>query len=84
MFLLRLLLKNAFRYRLRALLTMVGLVVAIAILSRQAWAMFVGILIAVGSAFAHFMTMPIQPLWSIVVVVIDGIVIWSLARTLNK
>lgn len=30
MFLLRLLLKNAFRYRLRALLTMIGLVVAIA------------------------------------------------------
>ncbi len=69
---------------LHLIMGLVGLVVAIAILSHQAWAMFIGILMAVGSAFVHFMTMPIQPLWSIVVIVIDGIVIWSLARTLNK
>ncbi|EMF28081.1 DUF7144 family membrane protein [Streptomyces pseudogriseolus] len=43
-----------------------------------AWARAVGVVLAGLSMIAHFVWLPYQPVWSIVLIVIDGFVIWAL------
>jgi hypothetical protein len=55
-------------------------VVGVALLLRMHWARTVGIVIAVISAIANFMFLPYYPFWSVIVLAIDVVIIWELAR----
>jgi hypothetical protein len=44
----------------------------------MAWARYLGAVLAGISAVANFMFIPYQPIWSIVVIAIDALVIWAL------
>jgi len=44
----------------------------------MAWARYVGAGLAVLSAIAHFMLIPYTPLWSIVLIAVDALIIWAL------
>jgi len=59
-----------------------GIVVAIAgfsVLTGKTWARVIGILVASLSAIANFAFIPYYPLWSILIIAIDVVVIWALA-----
>jgi hypothetical protein len=55
-------------------------VVGVALLLRMTWARHVGIVVAVISAIANFMFLPFYPFWSVIVLAIDVVIIWELAR----
>jgi len=60
----------------------VGIVVALAgfsVLTGKTWARIVGILVASLSAIANFGFIPYYPIWSLLIIAIDVIVIWALA-----
>ncbi len=42
------------------------------------WARIVGAVLAAFSAIASFMFLPYQPVWSIIVIALDAVVIWAL------
>ena len=42
------------------------------------WARSVGVIIAIVSAIANFMFLPYYPVWSIIVIALDVLVIWAL------
>ncbi len=42
------------------------------------WARYLGAALAVLSAIAHFMLIPYSPVWSIVMIAIDAVIIWAL------
>jgi hypothetical protein len=44
----------------------------------QEWARIVGIVGASVSAIGNFMFIPYQPVWSIILIVLDGFIIWAL------
>lgn len=53
--------------------------VGLAILAGQTWAAFVGILFALVDAIGQLLFLPSYPVWSIVIIAIDVIVIYGLA-----
>ncbi|GAA4132126.1 hypothetical protein GCM10022285_22250 [Streptomyces tunisiensis] len=57
-----------------------ALVVAagLALFKGATWARAVGVGLAGLSMIAHFVWLPYQPVWSIVLIVIDGFIIWAL------
>ena len=60
----------------------VGIVVALAgfsVLTGKTWARVVGILVAFVSAVANFAFIPFYPVWSLLVIAVDIVVIWALA-----
>jgi hypothetical protein len=59
-----------------------GIVVAIAgfsVLTGKTWARVIGILVASVSAIANFGFIPYYPIWSLLIIAIDVVVIWALA-----
>lgn len=44
----------------------------------MAWARYLGAALAVISAVANFVFIPYQPLWSIIMIALDGFIIWAL------
>jgi hypothetical protein len=59
-----------------------GLIVALAggaLLSGATWARIVGVLFMVGSAIINFLFIPYYPIWSIIILTVNAIVIWALA-----
>ena len=59
-----------------------GIVVALAgvgLLAGRAWARGVGITLAVLSAIANFLFIPHHPVWALLVIALDVVVIWALA-----
>ncbi|GAB3166327.1 DUF7144 family membrane protein [Streptomyces incanus] len=54
------------------------LVAGLALFSGAAWARATGVVLAGLSMIAHFVWLPYAPLWSIVLIVIDGFIIWAL------
>jgi hypothetical protein len=59
-----------------------GIIVALAgwgLLSGRIWARVVGITLAVLSAIANFLWLPYYPLWSLLIIALDVLVIWALA-----
>lgn len=54
------------------------LVTGICLLMGQGWARIVGIVVAGLAALANFTWLPYAPLWSIIVIAIDVLVIWAL------
>jgi hypothetical protein len=60
----------------------IGVVVALAglgIFSGAAWARTVGIMLALLSAFANFFFIPVYPVWAILLIALNVVVIWALA-----
>jgi len=58
-----------------------GIIVAAAgfgIFAGQTWARVVGIVVASLSAFAQFLYIPYYPLWAILIIALDVVVIWAL------
>ena len=55
------------------------LVAGWSLFSGATWARVVGITLALISAIANFASIPYQPFWSILIIVLDIIVIWALA-----
>ena len=59
-----------------------GIVVAAAgtsLLRGQTWARVVAIVVAALSAFANFMFIPYYPVWSLLIVALNVVVIWAVA-----
>jgi hypothetical protein len=59
-----------------------GIVVALAgffVLTGKTWARVIGIIAATVSAFANFAFIPYYPIWSILIITVDVIIIWALA-----
>jgi len=60
-------------------LAVIGAVVGVGILVGTAWAQVVGMIVAGISALTNFAFLPHYPWWAIVVIAIDGFVIWALS-----
>jgi hypothetical protein len=61
---------------------LVGLLVlfaGFAVMSGQTWARVVGIILAGLSALANFTFIPYYPVWSLLIIALDVVVIWALA-----
>ena len=60
----------------------IGLIVAaagFAVFSGATWARAVGITVALLSAIANFFFIPIYPVWAVLIIALDVLVIWALA-----
>ena len=53
----------------------------VCVLLGMTWARVVGVILAVFSAIASFLFLPYYPVWSIVVIALDVIIIWALMTT---
>lgn len=58
-------------------------IVAIGILRRASWGQVSGIIVAALSMIANFAFIPHYPLWSLVVMAVDALVIWALLTQLR-
>ncbi len=57
----------------------IGIAVAgLFVFSGAAWARYVGVAVAVISAIVNFMWLPYYPVWSLVIIALDVVVIWAL------
>ncbi|TXS30428.1 hypothetical protein EAO71_18360 [Streptomyces sp. ms191] len=59
----------------------IGIIVALAglaLFSGKLWARIIGIAVAAVAMLANFTWLPYYPFWAIVLIVIDGFVIWAL------
>jgi hypothetical protein len=61
----------------------IGVAAGIGILMNQVWAFIVGIAFACLSALANFAFLPYYPLWAMVVIAFDVLVIWALANQVS-
>ena len=59
-------------------LGLIGVVVGFALFSGAAWARAVGIVLVALAAIANFMWIPYQPVWSILVIILNVATIWAL------
>lgn len=59
-------------------LGLVVLAAGIGVFSGAVWARTIGVFVAVANAAAHFMFMPYQPVWSMLVIALDVAIIWAL------
>jgi hypothetical protein len=64
---------------LHLILGIVLIAVSIAVLLGSLVARFVAMGLAVLSAVAHFLFIPYQPIWSVLIIAVDVAVIWALA-----
>jgi hypothetical protein len=62
----------------------VAVAAGIGILMGQVWANVVGIGLAALSALGQFMFMPYYPLWSLLIIAIDILVIWALSEQIRR
>jgi hypothetical protein len=60
------------------------LVIGIALLRGQTWARVAGMIVAVVSAILNFAWLPYSPLWAIMVIAVDILIIWALAAYLRR
>ena len=65
------------------LIGVVGLAVGMGILKGQVWANSAGIGFAVVSALGQFAFMPYYPFWSLLIIGVDILVIWALAKQIG-
>jgi hypothetical protein len=74
----------AFRYNIRGwgwtelALGVVLFAAGMCVFLGMTWARYVGAFIAALSAIANFVFIPYQPVWSILMVLLDGLIIWAL------
>jgi len=64
-------------------LGIIGVAVGVGILMGQPWALFSGIAFAVLSCLANFAFLPYFPIWSLVILAFNALVIWALCRQLS-
>ena len=60
------------------------LAIGIALLRGQTWARIAGIIVAAVAAILNFVWLPHAPLWAIMVIVVDILIIWALASYLRQ
>ncbi|HEX3206729.1 MAG TPA: hypothetical protein VHQ68_10870 [Propionibacteriaceae bacterium] len=60
------------------------LVIGVSLLRGQTWARVAGMVVAVISAILNFVFLPFSPLWAILIIAIDMLVIWALASYLRQ
>ncbi|HET9302198.1 MAG TPA: hypothetical protein VFO20_05435 [Propionibacteriaceae bacterium] len=60
------------------------LVIGISLLRGQTWARVAGMVVAVISAILNFVFLPFSPLWAIMIIAVDMLVIWALAAYLRQ
>ena len=60
------------------------LAIGIALLRGQTWGRFAGMIVAAVSAILNFVWLPYSPLWAIMVIVVDILIIWALASYLRQ
>ena len=60
------------------------LVIGVALLRGQTWARVAGMIVAVVSAILNFVWLPYSPLWAIMVIAVDMLIIWALAAYLRQ
>lgn len=61
----------------------IGIILALAglaIFSGKLWGRILGIILASLSAIANFFFIPYYPFWSIIIITLDIVIIWALAR----
>ena len=56
--------------------------IGICLLLNQGWALIAGIVVAAISALINFTWLPYSPLWAILVIAVDVLIIWALASAL--
>jgi hypothetical protein len=59
-------------------------VIGVSLLRGQTWARVAGIIAAAVAAILNFVWLPISPLWAIMVIAVDMLVIWALAQYLRQ
>ena len=60
------------------------LVIGIALLRGQTWGRVAGMFVAAISAILNFVWLPYAPLWAIIIIVVDILIIWALASYLRQ
>lgn len=60
------------------------LVIGVSLLRGQTWARVAGMVVAVISAILNFVFLPFSPLWAIMIIAVDMLVIWALASYLRQ
>jgi hypothetical protein len=60
------------------------LVIGVSLLRGQTWARVAGMAVAVISAIMNFVFLPFSPLWAIMIIAVDVLVIWALASYLRQ
>jgi len=60
------------------ILGIVGVLIAVGLFTGAAWARIAAIIIAALSIIANFLWLPYYPLWSILLIAIDVVVIWAI------
>ncbi len=66
---------------------LLGIVVAAAgaaVLGGRLWGRVVGIMLVFASALVNFAFIPVYPFWSIVLLVVDGLILWALLAHGNE
>ena len=66
------------------LLGVIGVAVGVGILKGQTWANVVGIGFAGLSALGQFAMMPYYPLWGMLIIAVDILVIWALCKQIGR
>jgi uncharacterized membrane protein len=61
------------------LLGVLQIVAGVGVFKGQTWARVVGIVLACVSMIANFLFLPHYPLWSLLIIALDGAIIWALA-----
>lgn len=61
-------------------LGVVGLVIAVGLFSGALWARIAAVVLATLSAIANFLWIPYYPVWAIILIVADVLVIWAVTR----
>ncbi|MHB1724926.1 MAG: DUF7144 family membrane protein [Acidimicrobiales bacterium] len=61
------------------ILGVIGVLVGLAILAGQSWAAFVGIVFAMLNAIGQLLYLPAYPIWSVIIIAVDLLVIYGLA-----
>lgn len=62
----------------------VGVATGLGIVKGQVWAYSAGIGFAVVSALGQFAFMPYYPFWSILIIALDVLIIWALAKQIGR
>jgi hypothetical protein len=60
------------------------LVIGVSLLKGQIWARVAGMIVAVISAILNFVFLPFSPLWAIMIIAVDMLIIWALAAYLRQ
>ncbi len=65
-------------------IAVVSAAVAIGIIARKSWAQIAGIVVAGLAAVGNFAFIPLYPVWSLVVVALNILVIWALLTQMGR